>query len=60
MNSNVTALEALLPARQRPLKRRRYMWHKRIRYFLNQMLFVVMMGLWFSVWFFTDWLHDYY
>lgn len=36
------------------------MWHKCLRGFLNLVLFQVMMGLWFSVWFFTDWLHDYY
>lgn len=50
----------LLAGAARPLKRRPYMWHKRLRYFLDLMLFVIMTGLWFSVWFFTDWLHDYY
>lgn len=48
------------PVRQGLLKRRPYMWHKRLRYFLDLMLFVIMTGLWFSVWFFSDWLHDYY
>ncbi|EAU3389206.1 hypothetical protein NF324_004182 [Salmonella enterica] len=48
------------PARQGSLKKRRYMGHKRLRWFLDLMLFLLMMSLWFSVWCFTDWLHDYY
>lgn len=36
------------------------MWRKFLRGSLNLVLFRVMTGLWFSVWFFTDWLHDYY
>ncbi|VAL10007.1 Uncharacterised protein [Enterobacter hormaechei] len=30
------------------------------RVFIQFVLFCAMVGLWFAIWFMTDWLHDYY
>lgn len=37
------------------------MWHKLTRSTLGQLIvFWGMIGLWMTIWFATDWLHDYF